>query len=85
MLRYLVYTFAAIWLIHAFWPSVAHAQQQPRHASQCQAIAEAIPQATFAQRAAILGINLLGPALHLNAVRQPHIAYSVATPNRLTA
>ena len=48
MLRYLVYTFAAIWLIHAFWPSVAHAQQPPRHVSQCQAIAEAIPQATFA-------------------------------------
>lgn len=49
MLRYLVYTFAAIWLIHAFWPSVAHAQQQqPQHASQCQAIAEAMPQATFA-------------------------------------
>ncbi|WP_429177121.1 MBL fold metallo-hydrolase [Ensifer sp. LBL] len=48
MLRYFVYTFAAIWIIHAFWPSVAHAQQQPRPVSQCQAIAEAIPQATFA-------------------------------------
>lgn len=48
MLRYFVYTFAAIWFIHAFWPSVAHAQQQPRPVSQCQAIAEALPQATFA-------------------------------------
>ena len=55
MLRYIVYTFAAIWLIHAFWPSVAHAQQQPRHASQCQAIAEAMPQATFASKLDIEG------------------------------
>ncbi|WP_085025614.1 MBL fold metallo-hydrolase [Ensifer aridi] len=47
LLRYLAYTLALIWLIHAFWPEPVHAQQQPAPVSQCQAIAEAMPAATF--------------------------------------
>ncbi|NRP69850.1 hypothetical protein ILFOPFJJ_00724 [Ensifer psoraleae] len=47
LLRYLAYTLATIWLIHSFWPEHAHAQQSPPPVSQCQAIAEATPKATF--------------------------------------
>ncbi|MQW88109.1 MBL fold metallo-hydrolase [Sinorhizobium saheli] len=47
LLRCLAYTLALIWLIHALWPEQAHAQQTPAPVSQCQAIAEATPMATF--------------------------------------
>ncbi|MDQ0321782.1 L-ascorbate metabolism protein UlaG (beta-lactamase superfamily) [Pararhizobium capsulatum DSM 1112] len=50
MLRYAIYTFAAIVLLHTLWPMKAHAQSAtpvPR-VSQCQAIAGALPSATFA-------------------------------------
>ncbi|RVO97908.1 Zn-dependent hydrolase, partial [Sinorhizobium meliloti] len=48
LLRYLAYTLTVIWLIHALWPTPAHAQQAKAHVSQCQAIAAATPAATFA-------------------------------------
>lgn len=47
LLRYLAYVLAAIWLVHASWPQAAHAQQSPAAVSQCQAIAQAAPSATF--------------------------------------
>jgi L-ascorbate metabolism protein UlaG (beta-lactamase superfamily) len=49
LLRCLAYALALIWLIHALWPEQAHAQQAPAPVSQCQAIAEATPTATFAR------------------------------------
>ncbi|MCG5483598.1 MAG: MBL fold metallo-hydrolase [Sinorhizobium meliloti] len=48
LLRYLAYTVTVIWIIHALWPTPAHAQQAEAHVSQCQAIAAATPAATFA-------------------------------------
>ncbi|WEX76954.1 MBL fold metallo-hydrolase [Sinorhizobium numidicum] len=52
LLRYLAYTLAVIWLIHTLWPEPARAQQSPAPVSQCQAIAEATPAATFVSFAA---------------------------------
>ncbi len=84
MLRYLVYTFAAIWLIHAFWPSVAHAQQQPRHASQCQAIAEAIPQATFASFTPAAAVKGQATAGDVTITYLGHSTFLIETPGGIS-
>lgn len=47
LLRYLAHVLAAIWLVSAFWAEPAHAQQSRAPVSQCQAIAQATPAATF--------------------------------------
>lgn len=80
MLRYLVYTFAAIWLIHAFWPSVAHAQQPPSHASQCQAIAEAIPQATFASFTPAAAAKRQAAVAEVTITYLGHSTFLIETP-----
>ncbi|AFL53742.1 L-ascorbate metabolism protein UlaG (beta-lactamase superfamily) [Sinorhizobium fredii] len=48
LLRYLAYALVAIWFVHTLWPEPAHAQDASAPISQCQAIAEATPAATFA-------------------------------------
>lgn len=52
LVRYLAYALVAIWFIHTLWPEPAHAQDASAPISQCQAIAEAVPKATFASFAA---------------------------------
>ena len=48
MPRLILLTFAAIALVHFLWPMPAHAQSTRPPVSQCQAIARALPDVTFA-------------------------------------
>jgi len=48
MLRHLLLPFAAIALLHFLSPMPAHAQDSARPISQCQAIAQSLPEVTFA-------------------------------------
>ncbi len=48
MSRLFLLTFAVIALLHFLWPMPAHAQSSPPPVSQCQAIAQSLPDVTFA-------------------------------------
>jgi L-ascorbate metabolism protein UlaG (beta-lactamase superfamily) len=80
MFRYLAYTFAAIWLLHAFWPSVAHAQAAPAQVSQCQAIAETLPKATFARFTAAAATTAQASAGEVTISYLGHSTFLIETP-----
>ncbi len=48
MTRLFLLAFAAILLLHVLWPMPAHAQEARPPVSQCQAIAQGLPDVTFA-------------------------------------
>ncbi|WP_421873734.1 MBL fold metallo-hydrolase [Pararhizobium sp.] len=59
MPRLILLAFAAIVLLHALWPMPAHAQSARPPVSQCQAIAQSLPDVTFAsfKPSAALGVQ----------------------------
>ncbi|WEX89250.1 MBL fold metallo-hydrolase [Sinorhizobium garamanticum] len=84
LLRYLAYTLAAIWLIHTFWPEHAHAQQPSPPVSQCQAIAEATPKATFARFAVPGAMRVSAADSEVNITYLGHSTFLIETPDGIS-
>ncbi|HXV29223.1 MAG TPA: MBL fold metallo-hydrolase [Sinorhizobium sp.] len=84
LLRYLAYTLAVIWLIHAAWPLPAHAQQSPAPVSQCQAIAEATPAATFASFAAAAVFPAAATDGEVTITFLGHSSFLIETPGGIS-
>jgi len=61
MLRYILLPFAAIAFLHFLWLTPAHAQNSPQPISQCQAIAQTLPDVVFAsfKRQSALNVQAL--------------------------
>jgi L-ascorbate metabolism protein UlaG (beta-lactamase superfamily) len=81
MLRYAIYTYVAIALLHMLLPMTAHAQSTAPDpmVSQCQAIAGALPSATFASFSSpALPVQATGEEVTITYVG--HSTFLIETP-----
>ena len=81
MSRLFLLTFAVIALLHFLWPMPAHAQSSPPAVSQCQAIAQSLPDVTFAsfKPPAALGVQATATD-EVNITYVGHSTFLVETP-----
>ena len=74
MLRYILLPFAAIAFLHFLWLTPAHAQNSPQPISQCQAIAQTLPDVVFASFKRQSALNV--QALASDEVKITYIGHS---------
>lgn len=81
MSRLFLLTFAVIALLHFLWPMPAHAQSSPPPVSQCQAIAQSLPDVIFAsfKPPAALGVQATATD-EVNITYVGHSTFLIETP-----
>ncbi|MCV9966407.1 MBL fold metallo-hydrolase [Pararhizobium sp. BT-229] len=81
MSRLFLFTFAVIALLHFLWPMPVHAQSSPPPVSQCQAIAQSLPDVTFAsfKPPTVFGVQATA-ADEVNITYVGHSTFLIETP-----
>ncbi|WP_438751909.1 MBL fold metallo-hydrolase [Pararhizobium sp. O133] len=81
MTRLFLFAFAAIVLLHVLWPMPAHAQDARLPVSQCQAIAQGLPDVTFANFKPAVLLNVQAAAEEVTITYIGHSTFLIETPD----